>query len=187
MPVQGRSAVRNTALLLCALMAALGAAPATGAGRHKRAKLVVRKSHKRGHVPALAARRAPLVGTGLLADPSTPAPPPATIVPPAPAPAPCPSAIGVSEGEYYTHLSRSTACAGAIVVELRNTGSDDHDMTMLDTDTAQIAATWSVAHPGDSAQRRLTLPAGHYRLFCTLSDGNGAHDALGMNAALTIG
>jgi hypothetical protein len=190
MPVQGRSAVRHTALLVCAVMAALGAAPAMSAGKHRRSKLIVSKSHKRGHVPALAARRAPLRGTGLAAGPLSPLVPPAVTAPPpvltVPLPA-CPSAIGVSEGEYYTRLSRSSACAGAIVVELRNTGSDDHDMTMLNTDTAQIAAKWSIAHPGDAAMQRLTLPAGRYRLFCTLSDGNGAHDGLGMNATLTIG
>ncbi|MDX6639827.1 MAG: hypothetical protein QOF12_838, partial [Solirubrobacteraceae bacterium] len=38
-----------------------------------------------------------------------------------------------------------------------------------------------------AVQKRLTLAAGHYRLFCTLSDGNGAHDTLGMRATLTIG
>jgi hypothetical protein len=186
MPFPGRSAVRRLALLACAAIAgaALGAGPAA-AGKHRRARLVAAKTHARGHVPRLSARP-PLVGTIPTADGSGQ---PATTGPTDPAPpAPsCATAVGVTEGEYYTHLSRSTACPGAIMVELRNAGMDDHDLKVLDTDTAEVVASWPVAHPGDAVQKRLTLAAGRYRLFCTLSDGNGAHDTLGMRADLTIG
>jgi hypothetical protein len=184
MPFMGPSAVRRLALLACASIAgaALGAGPAAAARHPRRARLVAAKTQARGNVPRVTGRP-PLVGT-FSGDGSAPLAP---IDPGAPAPATCATAVGVTEGEYYTHVSRATACAGAITVELRNAGSDDHDLKVLNTDTAELVAGWSIAHPGDSVQKRLTLPAGHYRLFCSLSDGNGAHDALGMHAALTIG
>jgi len=92
-----------------------------------------------------------------------------------------------TEGEYYTHPSRTTVCPGPIVMELKNDGQDDHDLKVLDVDHGTVVATWAIAHPGDAVQKHLTLPAGTYRLFCTLSDGNGAHDDLGMHAVITVG
>jgi plastocyanin len=164
---------------------ALGAGPAVGARHHHRARLVARKARAHGHVPAQRAQRPPLTGTGTTT--TAPAPPPLTgTVPTTPAPA-CPTALGVSEDEYHTRPSRSSLCAGAIVVELSNTGQDDHDMKILDLATNAVVATWDVVHPGDNAQKHLTLAAGTYRLFCTLSDGNGVHDVLGMHATVTVG
>jgi hypothetical protein len=43
-----------------------------------------------------------------------------------------------------------------------------------------------VVHPGAHATQSLTLPAGTYRLFCTLSSDGQSHHALGMNATLTV-
>jgi len=181
MPVPGRS------LLLAAAVAgiALGAGPAAGA-KHRKTRLIATKARAHGHVPARVAKRPPLVGT-LPVSPTTSTTPPVTDpVPTTPAPS-CPTAIGVTEGEYYTHPSRTTACPGTIVMELRNAGQDDHDMKVLNTGTDTVVATWAVAHPGDAVQKHLTLPAGTYRLFCSLSDGNGAHDTLGMHAVITVG
>jgi hypothetical protein len=178
MPFPGRSIL----LVAAVAGAALGAGPAVGA-KHRKARLVATKARAHGHVPARAAGRPPLVGT-LPATVTTP-----TVTDPVPTtPAPsCPTAIGVTEGEYYTHASRTTACPGAIVMELRNAGEDDHDLTVLDVGHGTVVATWAVAHPGDAVQKHLTLPAGTYRLFCTLSDGNGAHDELGMHTVITVG
>lgn len=183
MPVPGRS------ILLAAALAgaALGAVPALGARHHHRARMVAVKARAHGGVPASLPRRPPLTGT--LPAGTTPV---SDTTPTTTTPAPsCPTAVGVAEGNqggvYYTRLSRSSVCPGAITVELHNDGEDDHDLKVLDLSTGTVAATWAIAHPGDSVQQRLTLPAGTYRLFCTLSDGNGAHDALGMNAILTVG
>ena len=180
MPFPGRS------ILLAAAVAgaALGAGPALGA-RHHRAGLVVKKSHVHGHVPARAARR-PLIGT--LPAGMTPATTPTTADPVPTTPGPvCPAAIGVTEGEYYTHPSRTSVCPGPIVMELRNAGQDDHDMKVVDLDHGTVVATWAIAHPGDAVQKKLTLAAGAYTLFCTLTDGNGAHQELGMHADITVG
>lgn len=180
MPVPGRS------ILLAAALAgaALGAGPAIGA-KHRRARLVATKVRAHGHMPARAPGRPPLVGTLPVSGPAT-TPASTDPVPTTPAPA-CPTALGVTEGEYYTHLSRSSACAGALLVELRNDGEDDHDLKVVNLGDGSVAASWAIAHPGDAVQKHLTLPAGTYRLFCTLTDGNGIHEQLGMRATLTIG
>ena len=179
MPGPGRS------ILLAAAVAgaALGAGPAVGA-KHRKARLVATKARAHGHLPARAAGRPPLIGTLPSTTPTTPTTTDPVTTTPVPS---CPTAIGVSEGEYYTHPSRTTACPGPIIMELRNAGEDDHDLTVLDIDHGTVVATWAIAHPGDAVQKHLTLPAGTYRLFCTLSDGNGAHDELGMHAVISVG
>ena len=172
-------------LLMAALVAgfALGAGPAVGA-KHSKSRLVIRKARAHGHLPALPAGRPPLVGT--LSVPSTT---PTTTTDPAPTtPAPtCPTALGVTEDEYHTNLSRSALCPGSVLIQLRNDGEDDHDLKIVDLDHGTVVATWAIAHPGDAVQKHVTLPSGTYRLFCTLSDGNGVHDDLGMHAVITVG
>jgi hypothetical protein len=179
MPVPGRS------LLLAAAVVgfAVGTAPAIGA-KHHRARIVAVKARAHGHMPVRPAGRPPLVGT--LPVPGATTPTTTDPVPTTPKPA-CPGAIGVREGEYYTRPSRSTACPGAILMELQNQGEDDHDLKVVNVGTGTVVATWAIAHPGDTVQKHLTLPAGSYRLFCTLSDGNGIHDELGMHAVITVG
>jgi hypothetical protein len=184
MPSPGRS------ILLAAAVAgaALGAGPAVGAKHHK-ARMVATKARAHGHLPARGPGRPPLVGTLPATTPAT-TPTSTDPVPTTPGPT-CPTAIGVTEGnsgtDYYTRTSRSTACPGNLVMELRNEGEDDHDLKVLDVDHGTVVATWAIAHPGDAVQKHLTLPAGTYRLFCTLSDGNGAHDELGMHTVITVG
>jgi plastocyanin len=179
MPVPGRP------ILLAAAVAgaALGAGPALGA-KHRKAHMIATKARARGHVPARATGRPPLVGTLPVTGPTTPTTTDPVTTTPAPS---CPTAIGVTEGEYYTRPSRSTACPGALVVELRNAGEDDHDMKIVNTGAGTVVATWAVVHPTNAVQKHLTLPAGTYRLFCTLSDGKGVHDELGMHAVITVG
>jgi plastocyanin len=180
MPVRGRC------LLLVAIAGfALGAGPAVGA-KHRKGRLIAKKARAHGHVPARGPGRPPLVGTLPLPG-TTPTTPTTTgPVPTTPTPS-CPTAVGVTEGEYYTHPSRTAVCPGSIVMELENAGQDDHDLKVLDVDSGTIVATWAIAHPGDAVQKHLTLSAGTYRLFCTLSDGNGVHDDLGMHAVITVG
>ena len=121
------------------------------------------------------ARRSPAVA-GL--DGSGPPPPPTA----------CPTAVGISEGEWFTTPSRPSLCAGTKVTwELDNVGMDDHNLTVLDLATGTVAGTWDTVHPGSHASQALTLPAGTYRIFCTLSSDGSPHDALRMNAILTVG
>ena len=146
--------------------------------------MVATKARGQGHVPRPLAVRPPLVGTL----PITPTTPTGTDpVPPTPVPS-CPGAIGVTEGEFYTRPSRTTACPGAIAVQLRNAGEDPHDLTVVDSDTGTIVAQWDVAPPGTTAPlKHLTLSAGSYGLFCTLSSNVKTHDELGMHAVITVG
>jgi plastocyanin len=184
MPIPGRR------ILLAAALAgaALGAVPALGAKHRRHGRVVVLKGHKRGHVPASLPRRAPLTGTV-----QTPTGPVSTgtDTPPGPTPPPppaCPTAVGVSEGEWFTTPSRTSLCAGKKVTwELDNVGMDDHNLTVVDLGTGTVVGTWDIVHPGAQAAKSLTLPAGTYRLFCTLSSDGSSHDALGMNAILTVG
>lgn len=170
-------------LLIAALAgAALGAGPAVGA-KHRKPRLVAIKARGHGHVPARHGRP-PLVGTLPVETPTTPTTTDPTPTTPTPT---CPTALGVTEDEYHTYLSRSVLCPGAVTVQLHNTGQDDHDLKIVDLDHGTVIATWDIAHPGDAVAKHLSLPAGNYRLFCTLSDGNGAHDTLGMHAVIAVG
>ena len=175
MPLPGRS------ILLAAALAgaALGAGPALGA-KHRRARMVAAKGRAHGHVPARAAARPPLVGTVPVTTPATPTS--TDPVPTTPAPS-CPTAMGVTEGEYYTHLSRSALCPGSILIELRNAGEDPHNLAVQNADTGSTVATWADAGPGEVAAKRVTLPAGTYRFSCTLP----THDEKGMHAVITVG
>src|SRR5436190_21991479 len=121
MPVRGRC------LLLVAVAGfALGAGPAVGA-KHRKARLIATKARAQGHVPALSSGRPALVGT-LPAPGTTPATP--TTTDPVPTTPTCPTALGVTEDEYHTLLSRSAVCVGSILIQLRNTGQDPHNMAI---------------------------------------------------------
>ena len=166
-------------LLFAALAgAAIGAGPAVGA-KHRKARLIAAKTHAHGHVPRVKGRP-PLVGT--LPDPTTTPTTPTTTDPQPPAPT-CPTALGVTEDEYHTYLSRSVLCPGSILVQLRNTGEDPHNLAILNLGTGVTVATWDDARPGDVVTKRVSLPSGTYRLFCTLPQ----HDEKGMHAVVTVG
>jgi plastocyanin len=176
MPFPGRS------ILVAAAVAgaALGAGPAVGA-KHRKHRLTATKARAHGHVPARAGSR-PLVGT--LPAATTPGTTPASTDPVTTTPAPsCPTALGVSEGEYYTHLSRTALCPGSILVELRNAGEDPHNLEIVDVESGSTVATWDDVEPGDAVSKRLTLAAGTYRLFCSLP----THDEKGMHAVISVG
>jgi plastocyanin len=172
MPVRGRW------ILLAAIVGvALGAGPAVGA-KHRKPRLIVRKAQAHGHVPAIAGRP-PLTGT--LPVPSTT---PTTTDPAATTPAPvCPTALGVTEDEYHTILSRSALCPGAIVIQLRNTGEDPHNLAVQNVATGETVKTWADLGPGGVKTQSVTLAAGTYKLYCTLP----THEEKGMHAVVTVG
>jgi len=164
-------------LLLAVAGFALGAGPAVGA-KHRKGRLIATKARAHGHVPQIKARP-PLVGTlpTTTTTPTTTDPTPTTSTPS------CPTALGVTEDEYHTYLSRSALCPGSLTVQLRNTGEDPHNLTILNLGTGDTVATWDDAGPGDVVSKHVTLPAGTYRLFCTLPQ----HDEKGMHAVVTVG
>ena len=166
-------------LLVAVAGFALGAGPAVGA-KHHRTRLIAKKTRVHGHVPARSPRP-PLVGT-LPGPAATPATTPTT-TDPVPPPPICPTALGVTEDEYHTLLSRSAACAGPILVQLRNTGEDPHNLAIQDVGTGTTVATWADLGPGGVNSKHLTLAAGTYKLYCTIP----THEEKGMHAVVTVG
>src|SRR6476646_1261296 len=123
MPVRGR-----WMLLLAVAGFALGAGPAVGA-KHRKARLIATKARAHGNVPQVKGRP-PLVGTlpATTTTPTTTDPTPTTPTPT------CPTALGVTEDEYHTYLSRSALCQGAVTIQLRNAGEDAHGLKVVDLD-----------------------------------------------------
>jgi uncharacterized cupredoxin-like copper-binding protein len=99
------------------------------------------------------------------------------------APPALPSRTGVDEQEYSVYPSHNPVAAGSVEFDVQNLGMDDHDLTI--TDAAGTKVYGQVYVPaGQAAQLIATLPAGSYRLFCSLY--TGAHDRAGMHASLVV-
>ena len=90
--------------------------------------------------------------------------------------------LGVKSVEYKYTLSRPSVTAGEVQVELNNQGEDPHNLNL------QLAngqgPEYSFPETGSRKREveRFTLPAGTYRLWCSL-DG---HEELGMKATLSV-
>ena len=93
-----------------------------------------------------------------------------------------PARLQVSADEFTLALSRPSIRSGDAVVELVNYGEDDHDLALRRA--ARGARTFRVrtVHPGATGELDTRLPAGRYRLWCTLS----GHRARGMSATLVV-
>ena len=102
----------------------------------------------------------------------------ATLVATAPPP---PARLQVSANEFSLVLSRQKIDAGRAIVELVNFGEDDHDLRIRRAGGRRIWGTPEV-RPGGTAVLRATLPAGRYRLWCSLP----GHEAAGMWARLSV-
>src|SRR4051794_12809804 len=181
-----------------------GAGLATGAQAKKRPRHAARVPHARAitsgagraWVPpaVLAARRPPLTGIagspggGAPGAPTTTTTTPTTTTPTTPQPPSLP-AVGVTvdeRGGYAMRLSRATVAAGPVVVQLINQGEDDHNLRLVRTDPPGGAAEdFPLTGSGQNTTRTLTLPAGSYYLFCTLTTPVN-HAAAGMSATLTV-
>jgi plastocyanin len=122
----------------------------------------------------------------------TPAPSPGDVPPPpgsgdGPTP-PSVQAVGVTVDDrtgYTARLSRAGVTAGPVVVQLRNQGEDDHNLRVVPTDHAGTAVDFALTGPGQNTTKTLTLSAGSYRLFCTLTTPVN-HETAGMAATLTV-
>ncbi len=146
--------------------------------RHGRPRRIVRVRHW-WSCEALPA--APAIGpTPVVAPPPSPAPAPPP--PPEPEPEPEPNRVGVKALEYSFTLSRPSVAAGAVTVELNNQGEDPHNLQLEREGGGE--APLAVAETGPKANRvaQFELPAGKYRLWCSLE----SHDEWGMNATLVV-
>ncbi len=93
-----------------------------------------------------------------------------------------PSRVQVVADEFDLDQSRYTLRAGPAIIELVNSGEDDHDLALRRR--APGARTYKIPTvlPGKLARLRATLAPGRYVLWCTIAD----HRELGMETRLTV-
>ena len=101
------------------------------------------------------------------------------LAPPA-APAP-PARLLVTANEFNLVLSRPKIKAGRAIIELVNFGEDDHDLRLRRVGGRKVWGT-PVVRPGGRAILHVTLPAGRYRVWCSVA----GHHAAGMWAPLIV-
>jgi plastocyanin len=120
----------------------------------------------------------PMVAAGLEAAADTA--PPADSPSGGPAPEPTPAArLGVTAREWSLVLSRSTLAAGRAIVQLKNIGEDAHNLRI---ESASTSLDVPLAESGEVQEVDGTLPAGDYKVYCSLP----GHEAAGMRARLTV-
>ncbi len=102
-------------------------------------------------------------------------------IPPRPA---FPRALSVDETEYQLNPSRTVVSSGRVRINVYNRGMDDHDLVVYDATGTSLGA--SVLLPGAADEIVVTLPAGDYRVVCSLFAGTPvSHETLGMTFTLT--
>lgn len=116
-----------------------------------------------------------------------PAPPaaPSTNTPPQEEPEPegTVSSLGVKAVEWSYTLSRPEVTAGKVTVELNNQGEDNHNLKLQREGSGDPPLVVPEAAPETHTTASFNLPAGTYRLYCSLFE----HDERGMHATLLVG
>jgi plastocyanin len=165
--------MRRAALVALALVAAL--APAADAR-------CMKKGCRKMNGPRATVRSvAPMVAAGLEAVTA-----PGQVTPPAGDPAspgtPAPASVarlGVVAREWSLVLSRNSLPAGKARVQLQNFGEDAHNLRI---ESVGSSLDVPLAESGEVQEADGTLPAGDYKIYCTLP----GHEAQGMRARLTV-
>jgi hypothetical protein len=93
-----------------------------------------------------------------------------------------PARIQVIAKEFELTQSRYTLPAGHAVIELVNSGEDEHDLALRRRTAGARTIRISSTLPGGVARVQAKLAPGRYLLWCTLAD----HRAQGMRARLTV-
>lgn len=96
-----------------------------------------------------------------------------------------PSRLEVDENDqpYSLYPSHNPVAAGHVQFNVYNFGQDDHNFAIFDSSGHLLAtATVPAGHPDGAVAVSAKLPAGSYRLECTLP----GHAALGMRASLSV-
>jgi plastocyanin len=114
------------------------------------------------------------------ASPSLPAAPGS---PPGSEPVPGPARLSIKALEYSFTLSRPSIPAGEAIVELNNQGEDPHNLNLRLEGGEEPPLEVSEAGPLEHRTARFDLPAGSYRLWCSLPE----HEEKGMKAVLVVG
>jgi plastocyanin len=184
------------AVLALALVAALSLAPegqivgssrasAAACAWQQHSKRIVKRVKREGRVRRVVRVRRWRTCDPLLAPPAIVAPPapPVPSPPPVPEPEPTVARLSVKAVEYSFTLSRPALAAGEVIVELNNQGEDPHNLNLRREDSEDEPLAVSEAGSLERRTARFTLPAGTYRLWCSLPE----HDERGMNATLVVG
>jgi hypothetical protein len=98
-----------------------------------------------------------------------------------PAAAAPPSRLQVVAREFSLTLSRQKLKAGPAIIELVNFGEDVHDLRLRRVGGTRIRGI-PIVKPGGHLALVTRLPAGRYRLWCSIAD----HRTRGMHAVLVV-
>jgi plastocyanin len=139
--------------------------------RHGKVRRVVRMRHWWVCVPKAAS---PVVATRAPAQ----APPPTS----EPETEPEANRLSVKGSEYYFVLSRPSVRAGEVTVELNNQGEDPHNLNILAEGSDAEPLTLPETDSLERSVATFDLPAGKYRLWCSLPE----HEERGMAASLVV-
>jgi plastocyanin len=187
--VTARALAGIAALALAAGLPSTAAPAVARAPAAKPAKQVKRLCPARARCAVLRRHRRPLAGRplerllGVGPGPSTePAPAPGQPGTPTPDAPALPRSVSVAAREYSLTPSRPLVGAGAVTVELRNSGEDPHNLVVSPEGTHTALASFSEIGPGTYERRSVTLAPGRYQLWCSLE----AHETLGMSTTLTV-
>jgi hypothetical protein len=93
-----------------------------------------------------------------------------------------PARIQVVANEFDLSQSRYTLPAGRAVIELVNSGEDEHDLALRRRAPGARTIHISSTPPGGVAHVQTNLAPGRYLLWCTLAN----HRVQGMQARLTV-
>jgi hypothetical protein len=177
------------AVLLAAALPSSAAPAVTKTAAATPAKLVKRLCPKRTRCAVLRRHRGRDVGgplerlLGVGPGPSTgPAPVPAQPDDPAPDAPALARFVSVAAREFSLTLSRPLVGAGAVTVELRNSGEDPHNLVVSPEGTHTPLASFSEIGPGTYERRSVSLAPGRYQLWCSLE----SHESLGMSTTLNV-
>ena len=198
-PGAGRGLMRLRLVALAALLAALtlpGAATARTSAPVGKAGY--RAAHKvckqRARCAVIRHRRKPAARTAASSDCSVSGRAPRSIRDPGRRPArssrapgarhsaPPPRFVSVAAREFSLTLSRPLVGAGTVLVELRNSGEDPHNLVVSPEGTHDPLASFSEIDPGTYERRSVTLAPGRYQLWCSLE----FHEGLGMSTTLRV-
>jgi plastocyanin len=120
---------------------------------------------------------------GTIAAAPSPAPPaPASPAVPEQEPEPEANRLSARASEYYWVLSRPKVKAGAITVELNNQGEDPHNLNLRLEGDEGAPLTIPETDSGELTAASFDLPAGKYRLWCSLPE----HEEKGMATTLVV-
>lgn len=93
------------------------------------------------------------------------------------------SHLGVKAVEWSYTLSRPEVIAGTVIIELNNQGEDNHNLKLQREGSSELPLVVPEAAPDEHTTASVNLPAGTYRLYCSLFE----HDEKGMHATLVVG